>query len=180
MSREVVPRVDADDGVLREGEREAHFTIPVQRTSLRTVAFHIFGALDFDALFPYIYDARPWYRPLLFIACQTANFWGVVGAIRCLKIAVVRDGGPKAPAARFAVAMLAAFVVTWLAVYSISAVENRFALPMIAIFIPFAIGAIFERVEQRKIGALLAVTFCAYLAAAAWASLFLSSLRYKA
>jgi len=143
---------------------------------IATVAMHIFGVLDFDYLFVYIYDTNPWYRWPLFFFSQTVNFFGIVGIVRCARAAIYHDHSREHDAARLMMSLLSAFFVTWIAICSISAVENRFALPMVAVLLPCAISSVRWLVDRKRSVVVLAV-FSAYLVVAAYASSFLSGLK---
>jgi len=146
---------------------------------VRTMFLHLFSALDFDYLFCYIYDLRPKYRPVLFLYSQTVLFWGVVGffaAARDIRVWEQR-GGTKPKASVVFMALLLAAVLGWCAVTSISAVENRFSLPMVAILLPLAAWALIgHRWENRRSLILCGSLFCCYLIFAAWVSYTISSL----
>ncbi|WP_296661912.1 hypothetical protein [Paraburkholderia sp.] len=146
---------------------------------ISTIAMHIFGVLDFDFLFVYIYDTDPWYRWPLFFLSQAANFFGILGIARCMRAAINRGHSSERDGARLMIVLLSVFAITWLAICSVSAVENRFALPMVAIFLPCAVASIRWLVGSKRVVSVLAM-FAVYLAVAAYASTFLSGLKVVA
>jgi hypothetical protein len=163
---------------LADGTTSYFFRYP--RVGLLTAAIHVFGALDFDYLFTYIYDINVAYRPVLFLFSQTIVFWGISGWVMMLlawRSERTHDLDNTMRARNFFLVVSGAYVVSWLAVYAPSAVENRFALPIITLLMPLALWAIIELLRHRqhiffKIGG-----FAAYLFLAGGVSLWLSTLR---
>ncbi len=144
------------------GERhgiEWYFREPLRGGA--TVALRMFGGFDFDYLFPYIYDLRPGYRPALFLLSQFIVFFGLGGVVLLASPAVARRvlGAPlvehfcwKAPITVGQV-FLPVFVA-WGAIYGVSAIENRFALPMITVLMPVAVAALYAFVRVFRSGML--------------------------
>lgn len=98
------------------------------------ITMKIVGAFDYDYLFPYIYDAKPWYRWVsgsISLGIFTLGLAGiVVHAIR-----------PDSCAVRIGPRYFPLLCVTaWAGLTVVSAVELRFALPMYALLVPFAFG----------------------------------------
>ena len=142
---------------------------------LVTLAAHVFGALDFDYYFPYIHDPEPATRWLLFLGSATVVYWGCVGSIALVRRA--RVDGP-ASLSMFVVLVAGAHVVGWLAVHAVTAVENRFALPVMGLALPFALVALRDAVSDGwRARAWSWSGWLLYLALAASASSWLWSLR---
>ena len=146
----------------------------------KTMFLHIFGALDFDYLFCYLYDLYPKYRPLLFLYSQSIVFWGVVGftlGVQDLRRLVDFESRMKTIAVYFSW-LIPAVILGWVAVTSISAVENRFSLPIIALLLPLAAWVLFVRKrETRRLFAWLWLLFTSYLTFAWWVSSFIDGLK---
>lgn len=145
----------------------------------RTMFLHIFGALDFDYLFCYIYDLSPKYRPMLFLYSQSVLFWGVVGfifSVKDMRHWEKSKMGTTNISTSFLILILAP-AFGWLAVTSVSQVENRFSLPMVAILLPLAAWVLFARRWQSKKSFVMSgFLFVAYLLFAWWVSSTISSL----
>ncbi len=114
-----------------------------------TLALRMFGGFDFDYLFPYIYDLRPSYRPLLFVISQLIVFFGLGGVVMLAWPALAQRVLGALAADRFcwkapigAGQVFIPVFVAWAAIYGVSAIENRFALPMITLLMPVAVAAI--------------------------------------
>ncbi|CAN7755721.1 hypothetical protein LJR029_005849 [Caballeronia sp. LjRoot29] len=151
------------------------------REGILTAFLHIFGALDFDYLFTYIYDTTVFYRPVLFLFSHTAIFWGLGGWLMMLsdwrsdrkiqdisKIHLIRG---------FFLLTSATYALSWAAVFAPSAVENRFALPMFTLLMPLAVWAICELFANRRFFWAKIGGFSLYLALAACISVWLGSLK---
>lgn len=137
---------------------------------LATIAVHIFAAFDFDYLFPYIYNLSPWYGPILFAFSHFVLFWGAIGYL--WSIAALRNltAGTRTPRARFPVILLtllyAGLILGWISVHALTAVENRFSLPIVAALLPLAIWALFVKAKTMRRRKLIYGAFSVYLVAA--------------
>lgn len=143
---------------------------------LRTMSLHVFAALDFDYLFCYVYDLSPPYRPALFLFAHFVVFWGVAGlfhAARSSSPAVLER--KRETLAVYVLTVIPVFVLGWLAIVSISAVESRFGLPIISLFLPFAAWAVSAPPTRSRW--ILLAAFCIYLVPAWQLSSFIDSLK---
>jgi hypothetical protein len=147
-----------------------HWYVDNPVRGLKTAALHLFGALDFDYLFCYIHGGSPWYRPLLFIYCHTVLFWGVAGYLRLAKQAMVTG---RNSVETYAAILILTYVASWAAVYAFTAVENRFALPIITLCLPLAFWQIRKVTETQNSRSLQLMMFASYLACAGYFSHFL-------
>lgn len=109
-----------------------------------TAFLHLFAALDFDYLTVYIFNKNPWYRPILFIYSQSINFWGIAGIIYWQKkCRPPKEWGTKINTRNiYLMSMIFLFILGWASLTSITAVENRFALPVVTLLLPFAFWSI--------------------------------------
>lgn len=165
------PLFDGGDAGLRW-----YFTNPVP--GLLTMLLHAFAALDFDHLTVYVFDREPSYRPWLFLFSHFANFWGAVGVIAWVwrqRRGVVRLATLQQPQG-YVVLSLAFVVLGWAAVVAISAVENRFAIPVVTLLLPFAWAAATGAARTPTRWRLWAA-FGLYLAAAGFLTRFLDGLK---
>lgn len=154
-----------------------------------TVALRMFGGFDFDYFFPYIYETRPGYRPLLFVLSQFIVFFGAGGVLLLAFPALARRVLGHSAALRFQwkapVTTAQVFVpmfVAWGVIYAPSAIENRFALPMITLLMPVAVAAFWmlgglfrDRTWMR--GILVSAGFLAWLALATPLALLLERVK---
>ena len=111
-----------------------------------TAILHLYAALDFDYLTVYIFNKNPWYRPALFIYSQSINFWGIAGILYWQKkLHPTKERGVKINARNiYLVSMIVLFILGWASITSISAVENRFAIPIVTLLLPFAFWSIYS------------------------------------
>ena len=147
---------------------------------LKTIGLHIFGALDFDYLFCYIYDNRPWYRSLLFFFSHTAVFWGGLGWLGVsIRWWSSRSDGLTPQRSALLITLLLSFVSvgSWAMVYALTAVENRFALPVFSVLIPFAIWGVGVEASRETLRYKRFVFFAFYLVVAWNLSQWLDSLK---
>jgi hypothetical protein len=136
---------------------EWYFHEPLR--GVATLALRMFGGFDFDYLFPYIYDLRPSYRPALFVISQFIVFFGLGGAVLLAYPPLARRvlGESSAEHFRWKAPITAGQVfipvfVAWGAIYGVSAIENRFALPMITVLMPVAVAACWALVRVFRSG----------------------------
>ena len=134
----------------------------------KTILMHLFGAVDFDYPFPYTDTRKPHYRLPLFMLSQSTVFWGLTGladaARGCTRMLKTRD-----PRAREALALTAggvALVAGWAAVFALTAVETRFSLPVMTVFLPLALWAVSWRAKARPAVKIAYGGFAVYLAVA--------------
>jgi hypothetical protein len=124
-----------------------------------TVVLRMFGGFDFDYLFPYIYDLRPNYRPALFLLSQFIVFFGLGGIVLLAFPKLARRVLGEASAHRLcwkapitAGQVFIPVFVAWAAIYALSAIENRFALPMITVLMPVAAAAFWALISVFRSG----------------------------
>ena len=162
-----------------------YFTEPW--AGFKTVFFHVFGALDFDHLYPYVYALESAFRLPLFILGHSVVFFGVLGCVRVSRDARAywqRPSDNMPFSALFAVFSLSVFS-GWFVVYGLSAVENRFALPLMALLFPLALSFFFGTERglwsfRLKTVLLTGVAYAVYITAAWRASVFLEGLKLAA
>lgn len=141
-----------------------------------TLFAHIFGAVDFDYLFTYIHlNAHSW-RCLSFLVSQGVVFWGLAGWTRIYRAALALEKGEQREVIRAFCIVSFAYLASWLAVYAPSAVENRYAFPLVTLFLPIALWALATLKSLRNAG-WLCICFGIYLVFAGAVSSWLSSLR---
>lgn len=145
-----------------------------------TAFLHLFAALDFDYLTVYIFDRNPWYRPALFIYSQSINFWGTAGILywqkRCYSLKEWETKKNRGDI--YLVSMISLFIIGWASVTSISAVENRFALPIVALLLPFAFWSIFSgKFREKLFSAPLWIWYFIYLSFAMVISGYIGGLK---
>ena len=143
-----------------------------------TLALRMFGGFDFDYLFPYIYDLKPGYRPVLFVISQFIVFFGLGGAVLLAYPTLARRVLGEAGAQHFywnapitAGQVFVPVFAAWAVIYGVSAIENRFALPMIAVLMPVAVAAVRALVKAdgsgtARRGLWVVTAFIAWLALA--------------
>ncbi|MDY0212988.1 MAG: hypothetical protein RBR06_08280 [Desulfuromonadaceae bacterium] len=98
-----------------------------------TVVVKLVGAFDFDYLFPYIYEHKPWYRwftGMTSIAIFLLGAWGGLVHAFCTGRSGLKVGPRYFPLICF---------LTWSGVTLASAIELRFTLPMYAFLLPFTV-----------------------------------------
>lgn len=146
---------------------------------LATAFLHLFAALDFDYLSVYIFDKQPWYRPLLFVWSQSVNFWGSAGILIWLKSGwLASAAGPDRQRHLYLGSMALLFMLGWAAVTSVSAVENRFAIPVVTLLLPFALWSVWTGKHRLSLfGLPLKAWFLGYLAFAAAVSWYVGGLK---
>lgn len=148
---------------------------------IKTIFMHLYGVLDFDYLFPYVYKLETKYSPYLFIYSQFIIFWGFVGLISSTKalLRIKIDSVSRSSKVIFIFYILSvfSFILGWCCIHAFPGSENRWSLPLIILLLPMAfwsIGINWRQMHQHKI---LYVTFLLYLAVAYNLSSFLSSLK---
>ena len=112
----------------------------------KTVCFHLFGGLDFDYLYPYVYAVESGLRLPLFILGQSVVFFGLLGCVGVSRDALAywqRPSDDMPFSALFGVFSLSVFA-GWFVAYGWSAVENRFALPLMVCLFPLALSFFHE------------------------------------
>jgi hypothetical protein len=136
---------------------EWYFQQPLRGSA--TVALRMFAGFDFDYLFPYIYDLRPGYRPALLLFSQFIVFFGFGGMVLLMSPKLARRalGEPAAEHFRWKTPITASQVfipllVAWAAIHGVSAIENRFALPMVTVLMPVAVAALWVLVRLFRSG----------------------------
>lgn len=158
---------------MREGDGVAWYLRHPVRGSA-TLAAKLAGAFDFDFLQAYVWNREPamqWlYRPwpLLLLVFGLQGAWLYARSPRRAATGASTDRLPEmGPPLLPAVAFLA-----WAAVTLASVVELRFTLPMLALLLPLALGALHDlgsqsrRVVARRLaGALVAFAVACALAA---------------
>ncbi|MBJ6983282.1 hypothetical protein [Luteimonas sp. MC1750] len=136
-----------------------------------TLAAKLAGAFDFDFLQAYVWNREPawsWlYRPwpllLLVFGLQGAWLYARRGAGQARNHVddVLPSIGPR---------LLPALAFTaWAAVTLASVVELRFSLPMLALLLPLALGAVLDLRHQARAVVAARLAFAAAASGAAWA-----------
>jgi hypothetical protein len=154
-----------------------YFTNPL--AGVKTIFLHIFSAFDFDYLFPYIHNYTPKYRFGLFLFSHFVLFWSLMGyvlvinSVRCNSVTNSKARSIQ----RLLLALYTCLVVGWVAVYALSAVENRFALPVVTAMLPLAVWALLVKAKHVKVRNWLYGLFCVYLLLAWQLSTYISSLK---
>ncbi|MDH3314516.1 MAG: hypothetical protein OER43_01930 [Gammaproteobacteria bacterium] len=136
---------------------EWYFREPLRGAA--TIALHLFGGFDFDYLFPYIYDLRPDYRPALFLFSQLIVFFGFGGIVLLTFPRVAQQILGESVAAHFrweapitAGQVFVPVLVAWTAIYGLSSMENRFALPIVTMLMPVAVAALWVLIRLFRSG----------------------------
>jgi hypothetical protein len=135
----------------------------------KTAVLHVFGALDYDYYFTYVYDLKQPYRPLLFLYVHTCLFFGAVGlAARTVEARFSRWSG-----AGYLVTASAAYLLLWAAIQAVSHAEVRYSIGVFSLLLLFVprgwVGVARHRVRLLPV-------FAAYLAVAWLLSHFLAAL----
>lgn len=137
---------------------EWYFQNPV--SALGTLLIKLVGAFDYDYLFPYIYNIRPWYSWLTgttSIVILLLGIWGLLMHAFRADQSAIRIGPKFFPFIS---------LIAWSGVTLPSAIELRFTLPMYTLLLPFTVERIFFLYRQRqssvffiKIWSILAIIF---------------------
>jgi hypothetical protein len=147
----------------------------------KTVFMHLYGALDHDYLFTYVYNLNIWYRPILFIFSQFVLFWGVVGyfyAANDLRKFDSPDKNEKSKVLHILFSLtFVSFMVGWASIHAFARNEVRFSLPVIAVLLPLAAWVVFVRLRTLSQNKLIYGIFVMYLLLAATLSSFLGGLK---
>lgn len=126
---------------------EWYFQNPV--SAVGTMFIKLVGAFDYDYIFPYIYDRKPWYSWLTGISSIMVfllGMWGLLVHAFRTDESVFRIGPRFFPLISF---------LTWSGVSLVSAIELRFTLPMYTLLLPFTVERIFFLSRHRQSGGLL-------------------------
>lgn len=133
--------------------------------AIKTILVHFFAAFDFDYLFPYIYNYVPKYSWALFIFSHLVLFWSGVGYI--LAIQSARHNTLINPQfktiQRLLLVLYPCLILGWITVYGLSAVENRFALPVFSAMLILATWALFIKARTISCKYWLYGLFISYL-----------------
>jgi hypothetical protein len=119
------------------------------RFGMKTALAHVFASVDFDYYRGIVTTMRSPVRLPLFLASHTIVYWSMWGWWR--GIGRWRQDAPAA--ARlwlFGLATSAALVAGWLAIYALAAAENRFALPLFAVGLPWALWSLTTPQPPRR------------------------------
>lgn len=147
----------------------------------KTIFVHLYGVLDHDYLFPYVYNLKIRYRPILFIFSQFVVFWGLIGYFyavsRLRKYNSAFDFGKSNIVYLLFGLTLPGFLLGWASVHAFSGSEVRWSLPVVAVLLPLAIWVVFVRLRPIKQNKLIYGLFVLYLIFAAILSRFLGSLK---
>lgn len=161
---------------------------PVRGTG--TLVLRMYAGFDFDSLFPYVYDPRPSYRPALFAMSQFVVFFGFAGLVLLAYPSLARRILGEAAAARFrweapvtVGQVYIPAIAAWAVIHGLSAIENRFALPMVTLLMPVAVGFVVALFAAFRSGAAVRgigvmAIFAVWLAAAIPPALLLEQVRY--
>ena len=146
----------------------------------KTIFTHIYGVLDFDYLFPYVYKLHIKYRPVLFIFSQFVVFWGLAGYFYAVSELRKYDAALKTARSN-AVRILFTYafpslLIGWASVHAFSGSEIRWSLPIVAALLPLSVWVVFVKLPLIRQNAKIYGVFFLYLVFAVWMSSFLSSL----
>lgn len=147
---------------------------------LSTAFLHLFAALDFDYLAVYIFNKNPWYRPALFIYSQSINFWGITGILYLQnRYYFSRNLNAKMDTRNiYLMSVIYLFILGWASLTSISAVENRFALPIVTLLLPFAFWSVLSgKFRETLFRIPLWIWFSIYLGFAMIISIYIGELK---
>ena len=147
---------------------------------LKTIFLHLYGVLDYDYLFPYVYKLNIKYRPILFLFSQFVVFWGVLGYFYAVNDLRKYDSTLKTAKSN-AVCILFTFafpslLLGWSAVHAFSGSEIRWSLPIIAALLPLSAWVVFIKLTLIRQNVKVYGVFFIYLILAALMSNFLASL----
>ncbi len=146
-----------------------YFSNPIQ--GIKTIFLHIFGALNFDYLFPYIYELTPRYQILLILYSSSILFFGIYGYTKLINILWKnRQINLNKNALQILLIIIPVVIFGWMAIIGLSAVENRFSLPIITFLMPFAFFGLHHLRNNKK----FLLLFCIYLILAYLLSDFIS------
>jgi hypothetical protein len=127
----------------------------------KTAALHVFSALDYDYFFPYVYNLKPSYRPVLFVYVHACLFFGAVGLVaRTAEARLGRWGG-----AEFLIAASISYIAMWAALQSVVHAEVRYSIgvsSLLLLFAPWGWGVV-ARHRARLLGLLAAYLLLAWL-----------------
>lgn len=147
----------------------------------KTIFMHLYGALDHDYLFTYVYNLNIWYRPILFLFSQFVVFWGVVGYFYAGND-LRKFGSPYKNSKANVVYILftltfLSLLVGWASIHAFARNEVRFSLPVVAALLPLAAWVVFVRLRSIKQNKRIYGGFFIYLLFAAYLSSFLGGLK---
>lgn len=115
---------------------------------IKTILLHIFNAFSYDYYFPYIYDLHPKYKSSLLVYSWFVMYFGVLGVVEVYKI--LWSSG-KECLNNVKILMYLIFPAVFLGALSIlmlSAVENRFSLPLVLVMTAFAFYSFFKNFKR--------------------------------
>jgi hypothetical protein len=146
----------------------------------KTIFIHLYGVLDFDYYFPYVYNLKNKYRPILFLFSQFVLYWGIVGffsAVQELKAYKNRLKTTKSLSVyRLTIFAFPCLLIGWSGVHAFSGSENRWSLPIVAALLPFAVWVVFAKSNSLKNNMRSYGIFVLYLIFAAMLSNFIAGL----
>ncbi len=96
---------------------------------LGTLSLHIFGFLDQDFLFPFIYDVKPWYRLPVFLVNHLIIVLGIMGLVALYR----RAAADNDPVLKRVFWLLMVFIALSVGIHALTAVEVRFGLPILCV-----------------------------------------------
>lgn len=147
----------------------------------KTIFMHLYGVLDYDYLFPYVYSLKIKYRPILFIFSQFVVFWGVAGYFYAINDLRKFDSILKSVKSNMTYLLFSlgfpALIVGWAAIHAFSGSEVRWSLPVVAALLPLAGWVVFVRLRSVGKNRVIYGAFIAYLIFAAIISRFLGNLK---
>jgi hypothetical protein len=124
--------------------------------AVATMGLHVFGMLDQDLLFTYARDLDPWYRRPLGVMTHGAIALALLG-LATLVLRARRDRATRAIAMT-----VGTLVAAHVALHATTAVEMRFALPLLVLAGPLGawyLLAFWPRAPVKRRVALLAFVF---------------------
>ena len=136
-----------------------------------TVFMHLYGAIDYDYLFPYVYNLNIKYRSILFLFSQFVVFWGVLGYFYAVNElhkfgSTFRSFKSSAVYPLFTLTFFS-LLVGWAAIHAFARNEVRYSLPIVAALLPLATWVVFIKLRSIKQNRLVYGLFFLYLLLAA-------------
>jgi hypothetical protein len=117
---------------------------------VNTLLIHLYGALDYNFLFPYVYNLNISYRPALFLLSQFSIYWGFVGLYYSLRVFTNREKDMSSVDNRCYLILLFSFLFGWASVHALVPNDPRYSLSIEAILIPFALHSIIKHADYKK------------------------------
>ena len=105
---------------------------------IKTIFLHIFNAFSYDYYFPYIYDLHPKYKLPLLVYSWFVMYFGIIGVVEACKFLLSSGKECLNSVIIFMYLIFSAVFLGALSILMLSAVENRFSLPLVLVMTAFA------------------------------------------